>query len=84
MAAPVPVLAAGVIADGRGVAAALAQGAAGALIGTRFQASAESPATDLIHDLPSAADLVGFLAAQAEEALTRAGQRGPANTGPPG
>lgn len=39
---PVPVLAAGGIADGRGVAAALALGAAGALVGTRFQASAEA------------------------------------------
>lgn len=39
---PVPVLAAGGIADGRGLAAALALGAAGALIGTRFQASAEA------------------------------------------
>ena len=39
---PVPVLAAGGIADGRGVAAALALGAAGALMGTRFQASAEA------------------------------------------
>ncbi|MFG3365980.1 NAD(P)H-dependent flavin oxidoreductase [Streptomyces sp. NPDC048156] len=39
---PVPVLAAGGIADGRGVAAALVLGAAGALIGTRFQATAES------------------------------------------
>jgi nitronate monooxygenase len=37
-----PVLAAGGIADGRGVAAALALGAEGALIGTRFQASAEA------------------------------------------
>jgi nitronate monooxygenase len=48
LAAPVPVLAAGGIADGRGVAAALALGAAGALIGSRFQATAEalvSPAT---------------------------------------
>jgi nitronate monooxygenase len=155
LAAPVPVLAAGGIADGRGVAAALALGAAGALIGTRFQATAESlvgpeakkglvdgrgedterssvldiargsrwpleytgrtlahpfldqwrdreadlaadpdarrayqegvangglppepvwasQAIDLIRDLPSAADLVGLLAAQAEEALTRA------------
>jgi nitronate monooxygenase len=155
LAAPVPVLAAGGIADGRGVAAALALGAAGALIGTRFLATAEallgpeakkaiieghgedternsvldiargsrwpleytartlghpfidqwrdreadlaadpdarrayqegvargdlppepvwaSQAIDLIHDLPSAADLVGLLAAQAEEALTRA------------
>jgi nitronate monooxygenase len=42
LAAPTTVLAAGGIADGRGVAAALALGAAGALIGTRFQATAES------------------------------------------
>ena len=39
---PVPVLAAGGIADGRGLAAALALGAAGALIGTRFIAATES------------------------------------------
>jgi nitronate monooxygenase len=38
----VPVLAAGGIADGRGLAAVLALGAAGALIGTRFQATAEA------------------------------------------
>jgi nitronate monooxygenase len=158
LAAPVPVLAAGGIADGRGVAAALALGAAGALIGTRFQATAEarvdpsiskaivegrgedterstvldiargsrwpakytartlghpfleqwrgredelaadadarrayrdgvargdlpplpvwaSEAIDLINDLPSAADLVGALVAQAEDALARAGTR---------
>ncbi|MFG1708617.1 NAD(P)H-dependent flavin oxidoreductase [Nonomuraea sp. M3C6] len=42
LAAPVPVLAAGGIADGRGLAAALALGAAGALIGTRFQATVEA------------------------------------------
>jgi nitronate monooxygenase len=42
LAAPVPVLAAGGIADGRGVAAALALGAAGALIGTRFLVTAEA------------------------------------------
>ncbi|HEY1319360.1 MAG TPA: nitronate monooxygenase [Streptosporangiaceae bacterium] len=158
LAAPTPVLAAGGIADGRGVAAALALGAAGALIGTRFQATAESladaaakkaivaaqaedtersnvvdiargsrwplaytartlshpvldqwrdreaglaadalarrayqdavargdlatpvwagEAVDLIGDLPAAADLVGVLAAQAEEALARAAGRG--------
>jgi nitronate monooxygenase len=158
LAAPVPVLAAGGIADGRGVAAALVLGAAGALIGTRFQASAEalvdpsiskailegqgedterstvldiargsrwpaeypgrtlshpfldewrgredelaadagakrayqegvkrgdltpipvwaSEAIDLINDLPPAAELVGTLAAQAEDALARAGTR---------
>jgi nitronate monooxygenase len=39
---PTPVLAAGGIADGRGVAAALALGAAGALIGTRFLATFEA------------------------------------------
>jgi len=156
LAAPTPVLAAGGIADGRGVAAALALGAAGALLGTRFQATAEalvdpsiskaivegrgedterstvldiargsrwpskypgrtlghpfldqwrgredeltadadaqreyqdgvirgelpalpvwaSEAIDLINDLPAAADLVGVLAAQTEDALARAG-----------
>jgi nitronate monooxygenase len=155
LAAPTPVLAAGGIGDGRGVAAALALGAAGALLGTRFQATAEAlvdpsvtkaiisgrgedterstvldiargsrwpprysartlghpfldrwrgreaelaadagarqayqdgvahgdlpplpvwagEAVDLISDVPSAADLVGALAAQAEEALARA------------
>ena len=39
---PTPVLAAGGIADGRGLAAALVLGAAGALIGTRFEASSEA------------------------------------------
>lgn len=39
---PVPVIAAGGIADGRGLAAALALGAAGAWIGTRFLASDEA------------------------------------------
>lgn len=42
LAAPTPVLAAGGIADGRGLGAALVLGAAGALLGTRFQASAEA------------------------------------------
>ncbi|WP_433043740.1 NAD(P)H-dependent flavin oxidoreductase [Dactylosporangium sp. CS-033363] len=42
LVAPVPVLAAGGIADGRGLAAALCLGAAGALIGTRFQATPEA------------------------------------------
>lgn len=161
LAAPVPVLAAGGIADGRGVAAALVLGAAGALIGTRFQATAEAlvdpaiskaivegrgqdternrildiargarwpskytartlghpylddwrdreeelaahpddarqayqadvsrgripplpvwagEAVDLITDLPPAVELVEGLAARAEEALARAGGRGP-------
>ena len=41
--APVPVLAAGGIADGRGLAAALSLGAQGVLLGTRFLATTESP-----------------------------------------
>ena len=40
--APVPVVAAGGIADGRGLAAALALGAQGATVGTRFIASEEA------------------------------------------
>jgi NAD(P)H-dependent flavin oxidoreductase YrpB (nitropropane dioxygenase family) len=40
---PVPVLAAGGFADGRGLVAALALGAQGILLGTRFLASRESP-----------------------------------------
>lgn len=40
---PVPVVAAGGIADGRGLAAALVLGAAGVNLGTRFLASAEAP-----------------------------------------
>ncbi|MBS0326993.1 MAG: nitronate monooxygenase [Proteobacteria bacterium] len=42
LVAPIPVVAAGGIADGRGLAAALALGACGALIGTRFYAARES------------------------------------------
>jgi nitronate monooxygenase/enoyl-[acyl-carrier protein] reductase II len=42
--APIPVLAAGGVADGRGLAASLVLGAAGANIGTRFLASEEAGA----------------------------------------
>ena len=42
--APIPVLAAGGIVDGRGLAAALCLGAEGVWVGTRFVASAESEA----------------------------------------
>ena len=41
--APIPVVAAGGIADGRGLAAALALGAEGVLLGTRFLATHEAP-----------------------------------------
>lgn len=42
LAGATPVLAAGGIADGRGIAAALALGADGALMGTRFQVTSEA------------------------------------------
>ena len=45
---PVPVLAAGGIADGRGVAAALAMGCPGVWVGTRFLATDEGGAQDAI------------------------------------
>jgi NAD(P)H-dependent flavin oxidoreductase YrpB (nitropropane dioxygenase family) len=45
---PIPVLAAGGIADGRGVAAALAMGCAGVWIGTRFLATTEGGAPEVI------------------------------------
>ena len=41
--APLPVLSAGGIADGRGLAASLALGADGVLLGTRFMATPEAP-----------------------------------------
>ena len=43
---PIPVVAAGGIADGRGLAAALMLGAAGVNLGTRFLASEEAPIDD--------------------------------------
>lgn len=43
---PLPVVAAGGIADGRGLAAALMLGASGAMMGTRFYCSAESLAPE--------------------------------------
>ena len=42
----VPVLAAGGVADGKGLAAALALGAQGVVLGTRFVATTECPISD--------------------------------------
>jgi nitronate monooxygenase len=58
LAGNVPVLAAGGIADGRGVAAALALGAAGAMLGTRFQVTGEA--------LVDPADVAALLAGSGE------------------
>ena len=53
--APVPVVAAGGIADGRGLAAALALGAQGANVGTRFIASEEAEVSEGYKDAVLAA-----------------------------
>jgi len=50
VAGTVPVLAAGGIADGRGLAAALMLGAQGASLGTRFYASGEAAAPAYVHE----------------------------------
>ena len=55
--APIPVAAAGGIADGRGIAAALALGAAGVWLGTRFVASDEALAHPVYKQRLLAADV---------------------------
>jgi nitronate monooxygenase/enoyl-[acyl-carrier protein] reductase II len=54
--APIPVVAAGGIYDGRGIAAALMLGAAGVNLGTRFIASREAPVSDLWKNAITAAN----------------------------
>lgn len=49
--APLPVLAAGGIADGRGLAAALMLGAEGVLLGTRFLATVEAPIPSVVKEV---------------------------------
>jgi len=49
-AAPVPLLAAGGIGDGRGLAASLAMGCIGVWVGTRFLASDEGGALDIVKE----------------------------------
>ena len=58
-AVDVPVLAAGGIGDGRGLVAALALGACGIWMGTRFVASAEAPAHHAYKDRVVAIDEEG-------------------------
>jgi nitronate monooxygenase len=52
----IPVLAAGGIADGRGLAAALALGADGVVMGTRFMATVESPIHETVKQAIVSAD----------------------------
>jgi len=52
---PLPVVAAGGVGDGRGLAAALALGAAGVLVGSRFYASREAQASPQAKDRAAAA-----------------------------
>jgi NAD(P)H-dependent flavin oxidoreductase YrpB (nitropropane dioxygenase family) len=54
--APTPVLIAGGIADGAGIAAALVLGAEGVLLGTRFLATTEAPFPDGYKDAIVASD----------------------------
>src|SRR5438270_1462418 len=54
--APIPVLAAGGFADGAGLAAALALGASGILLGTRFLATDEAPVEGYYKDAVVASD----------------------------
>ena len=59
--APVPVLAAGGYADGAGLASALALGADGVLLGTRFLASAECDADGMYKDAVVACESEGTM-----------------------
>src|SRR5438034_374018 len=54
--APVPVIAAGGIATGEGLAAALALGAEGVLVGTRFLATPEAPIAEGLKQAVLASD----------------------------
>jgi nitronate monooxygenase len=60
--APIPVVAAGGIADGRGLAAALMLGAAGVSMGTRFVATREA-----LYSAPRKAELVAGLGDRTEQ-----------------
>jgi NAD(P)H-dependent flavin oxidoreductase YrpB (nitropropane dioxygenase family) len=58
-AVDVPVIAAGGFFDGRGLAAALAYGAAGIAMGTRFLLTSDSPVADMVKQAYLAADVTG-------------------------
>ena len=58
-AVDIPVIAAGGYFDGRGLAAAMAYGAAGIAMGTRFLLTSDSPVADAVKRVYLAADLTG-------------------------
>jgi NAD(P)H-dependent flavin oxidoreductase YrpB (nitropropane dioxygenase family) len=58
-AVDVPVIAAGGFFDGRGLAAALAYGAAGIAMGTRFLLTSDSPVADAVKQAYLASDVTG-------------------------
>jgi NAD(P)H-dependent flavin oxidoreductase YrpB (nitropropane dioxygenase family) len=58
-AVEVPVIAAGGFFDGRGLAAALAYGAAGVAMGTRFLLTSDSPVADAVKRVYLASDVTG-------------------------
>ena len=74
---PLPVVAAGGITDGRGLAAALLFGAAGANIGTRFLASEEASLGDDWKQRLVEAPLDGTVAFDATAAVVPGDERGP-------
>jgi NAD(P)H-dependent flavin oxidoreductase YrpB (nitropropane dioxygenase family) len=58
-AVDIPVIAAGGFFDGRGLAAALAYGAAGIAMGTRFLLTSDSPVADAVKQVYLASDVTG-------------------------
>jgi NAD(P)H-dependent flavin oxidoreductase YrpB (nitropropane dioxygenase family) len=58
-AVDIPVIAAGGFFDGRGLAAALAFGAAGIAMGTRFLLTSDSPVADVVKQVYLASDVTG-------------------------
>jgi NAD(P)H-dependent flavin oxidoreductase YrpB (nitropropane dioxygenase family) len=60
-AVDIPVIAAGGYFDGRGLAAALAYGAAGVAMGTRFLLTSDSPVPDAVKQVYLACDVTGTI-----------------------
>jgi NAD(P)H-dependent flavin oxidoreductase YrpB (nitropropane dioxygenase family) len=68
-AVEVPVIAAGGFFDGRGLAAALAYGAAGIAMGTRFLLTSDSPVADVVKQIYLTSDVTGTLVTTAVDGV---------------